>query len=184
MTISQETVIFTSSAVRTCESHCITCPLKFKPTWFLSTYLSIHIFSTWGTRTCKSLMIVCNGSFVFHELTHSDVGIHCPPAPNIPTGDPMPLPWARECASVSRILWRYGSNKGMECNAEQNRRMENSKENTICKRKIKINSKQKRLNERTVKKHKHSITRKYYLYHICSFQTLFVNLRKTKYVTD
>jgi hypothetical protein len=67
----------------------------------------------------------------------------------------------------------------MECNAEQNRRMENSKENTmICKKKLKINSKQKGLNKRIIKKHKHSIIQKYYSYYKFRFQPLFVNLRK------
>jgi hypothetical protein len=100
-------------------SHCIICSIKLKAVWFLNTHLSIHIFSTCGTSTCKSRIIVCSGSFVFQELTHSEVGTHWPPAP-IPIGGPMPLSWARECASVSRILWRYGSNKGLQCDAEQN----------------------------------------------------------------
>lgn len=33
------------------------------------TYLSMQIFSTWGTSTCKSRMIVCRGSFDFQDMT-------------------------------------------------------------------------------------------------------------------
>lgn len=32
-------------------------------------YLSMQIFSTWGTSTCRSRMIVCRGSLHFHERT-------------------------------------------------------------------------------------------------------------------
>lgn len=39
-------------------------------------YLSMQIFSTCGTSTCNSLIMVCKGSFVFHEWTHSPVGTH------------------------------------------------------------------------------------------------------------
>lgn len=44
----------------------------------ICTYLSIHIFSTWGTSTCNNRMIVCSGSLLFHECTHSAVGTHWP----------------------------------------------------------------------------------------------------------
>lgn len=40
------------------------------------TYLSIQIFSTWGTSTCKSLIIVWRGNFCFHDRTQSEVGTH------------------------------------------------------------------------------------------------------------
>ena len=32
-------------------------------------YLSMQIFSTWGTKTCSILMIVCRGNFCFHDWT-------------------------------------------------------------------------------------------------------------------
>ena len=32
-------------------------------------HLSMQIFSTWGTSTCSSLMMVCSGSFDFQERT-------------------------------------------------------------------------------------------------------------------
>jgi hypothetical protein len=64
----------------------------------------------------------------------------------------------------------------MECNAEQNRKMGDSKQNTIiCNTKIKINSKQKGLNERSIKKQKRIIVRKY---HTSSFHPLFASLRQ------
>lgn len=38
------------------------------------TDFSMHIFSTWGTRTCKSRMIVCSGSFSCQLVTQRAVG--------------------------------------------------------------------------------------------------------------
>ena len=38
------------------------------------TYLSIQIFSTWGTSTWSRRMIVWSGNFCFHERTQSEVG--------------------------------------------------------------------------------------------------------------
>ena len=38
--------------------------------WY-STYLSIQIFSTCGTNTCRSLIMVCSGSFCFQACTYS-----------------------------------------------------------------------------------------------------------------
>lgn len=35
----------------------------------------MQIFSTWGTRTWSNLIIVCNGSLVRHDATHSGVGV-------------------------------------------------------------------------------------------------------------
>ena len=37
--------------------------------WWL-TYLSMQIFSTWGTKTWSILIIVCNGSFCFQDWTY------------------------------------------------------------------------------------------------------------------
>lgn len=38
--------------------------------------LSMHIFSTCGTSTCSMRIMVCNGSFCFHDTTHSGVACH------------------------------------------------------------------------------------------------------------
>lgn len=35
----------------------------------MCTYLSMQIFSTWGTSTWRSRMIVCSGSLHFQERT-------------------------------------------------------------------------------------------------------------------
>lgn len=48
-------------------------PKKLK--CFLSTYLSMQIFSTWGTNTCSNRIIVCNGNLARHDATHSGVGV-------------------------------------------------------------------------------------------------------------
>lgn len=40
----------------------------------IRTYLSIQIFSTWGTNTCNKRIIVWKGIFNFQLWTHSDVG--------------------------------------------------------------------------------------------------------------
>lgn len=52
--------------------------VKFWPTYTLynslsakKTYLSMQIFSTCGTKTWSSLIIVCNGNLVLQEFTHS-----------------------------------------------------------------------------------------------------------------
>lgn len=37
-------------------------------------YLSMQIFSTWGTKTWSNRMIVCNGSLARQDATHSGVG--------------------------------------------------------------------------------------------------------------
>ena len=37
--------------------------------WWL-TYLSMQIFSTWGTKTWSILIIVCSGSFCFQDWTY------------------------------------------------------------------------------------------------------------------
>lgn len=42
-----------------------------------STHRSMQIFSTCGTSTCSSRMIVCSGNLERHEATHSGVGVHC-----------------------------------------------------------------------------------------------------------
>ena len=41
-------------------------PCSIKDRW---AYLSMQIFSTCGTSTCRSLMMVCRGSFCFHDDT-------------------------------------------------------------------------------------------------------------------
>ncbi|KAK2182054.1 hypothetical protein NP493_369g04014 [Ridgeia piscesae] len=40
--------------------------------------LKMQIFSTCGTRTCSSLMMVCSGNFCFHEFTQSCVATQPP----------------------------------------------------------------------------------------------------------
>lgn len=39
------------------------------------THLSMHIFSTCGTKTCSKRIMVCNGTFARHVATHSGVGV-------------------------------------------------------------------------------------------------------------
>lgn len=39
------------------------------------TYLSMQIFSTWGTKTWSNRIIVCNGNLALHDATHSGVGV-------------------------------------------------------------------------------------------------------------
>lgn len=41
-----------------------------------TTHLSMQIFSTCGTSTCKRRIIVCSGSLARHVATHSGVGCH------------------------------------------------------------------------------------------------------------
>ena len=42
-------------------------------------YLSMQIFSTWGTSTCSNRMMVWSGSFDFQLDTQSGLGTHCRP---------------------------------------------------------------------------------------------------------
>ena len=58
------------SSVRPLESYHIRRHCKIKSNF------SIHNFSTWGTKTCRSLIIVCRGNFCFQLVTHFVVGIH------------------------------------------------------------------------------------------------------------
>ena len=39
------------------------------------TYLSMQIFSTWGTKTWRSLITVWRGNLVFQPVTHSVLGV-------------------------------------------------------------------------------------------------------------
>lgn len=70
-------------------------------------HLSMQIFSTWGTSTCSSRMMVCSGSFAFQERTWGEEGGRAPGAGE-PDPDPDPerqAPQGQACPRSHSKAW-------------------------------------------------------------------------------
>lgn len=72
----------------------------------------MQIFSTCGTSTWSSRIMVCIGSFTRHEATHSGVGFHMGELSAIVVGVTRMLPrWVT-------LRWRLGESLGCGCKEE------------------------------------------------------------------